>query len=79
MIIHQIKRLQGIKRMNHFSQNNTALNSSMRPHICLTKRETKIILLLIAGNTFTEIALQLSLSVQSIEFFIKNMKLKLTG
>lgn len=77
--------------MNNFSQNNHALCSNLSnqvnagfdnpvySNIYLTKREIKIILLLMAGNTLTEIALKLNLSNRTIEFYIKNIKVKLNN
>lgn len=43
----------------------------------LTRREAQVMSLLIIGKTSIEIALQLNLSARTVEFYIKNMKLKL--
>lgn len=77
--------------MNHLNKNNTApysnltkpvnaeFDNSIYFNIYLTKREIKIILLLMAGNSLTEIALELNLSNRTIEFYIKNIKVKLNN
>jgi DNA-binding CsgD family transcriptional regulator len=50
---------------------------SKYPEIYFTKREAQCMLLLLKGKTMKEAADILSLSARTIEYYIKNMKIKI--
>lgn len=50
---------------------------SQHPNLYLTRREAECIFYMLAGDNNTTIACKLKLSPRTVEFYIKNMKIKL--